>query len=208
MTMTPVIDIHHHGATAPLDAVTSFSVGQPLPQGDGLLSVGVHPWWGSEADIDLQITEIERIATFNPRVVAIGEAGIDILTSLPLTTQTELFSRQIELSERLHKPLIIHSVRAAHMILALRKRLRPVQPWAIHGFRGNPAQACQLTGQGIYLSFGQRFNPDSILAIPRHLILAETDESPMAITRIIESFPPEITPELIIHNTASFLAIP
>ncbi len=199
-----VIDIHHHGASAPADAVTSFSVGQPVPQGEGLLSVGLHPWHTDKYN-ESAISGLERVIAETPRVVAIGETGLDALRGAPVEIQAEIFRRHVELSERLCMPLIIHSVRTLHLILQLHKELSPRQPWAIHGFRGNPVQAVQLTARGIYLSYGERFNQESLSVTPADLILAETDESSKPITEIIAAFAPFVTVEQIALNTSRFL---
>lgn len=201
----PVLDIHHHGAVALPNAVTSFTPGEPLPAGTGLLSVGIHPWQ-TEGFNEFSLVELERIVTENPRIAAIGEAGLDTLRGAPMEKQQAIFRAHILLSERLRLPLIIHSVHATALILQLHKQLRPVQPWAIHGFRGKPDEAKQLVSHGIHLSFGARFNADTPAAVPPEFILAETDESPMPIEEIIAALAPVADSDLIAANTAAFLA--
>lgn len=198
-----ILDIHHHGASAPENAVTSFSLGEPVPQGNGALSVGIHPWHTENGASAFPM--LEQVIAENPRIVAIGETGLDLLRGATLETQTEIFRRHVELSERLGMPLIIHSVRAIHLILQLHKELSPRQNWAIHGFRGNPTQAQQLTSRGIYLSYGERFYTESLAVTPVDFILAETDESPKSITEIIAALSPFITTETIARNTSHFL---
>ena len=58
-----------------------------------------------------------------------------------IEAQTTLLTFHISISERLSKPLILHIVKAYPEIIALRKSLRPAQPWIIHGFRGKPQLA-------------------------------------------------------------------
>lgn len=199
-----ILDIHHHGTSAPANAVTSFSVGEPVPQGEGLLSVGIHPW-RTENVGEQHLAVLERVIAENPRIVAIGETGLDTLRGAPVEIQAELFRRHVQLSERLRLPLIIHSVRTIHLILQLHKELAPRQLWAIHGFRGNPLQARQLTSRGIYLSYGARFNRESLSVTPPDLILAETDESVKPIADIIAALAPLVTAEQIALNTSRFL---
>lgn len=144
-------------------------------------STGIHPWnTGEEPDWDL----LERVAAM-PHIVAIGECGLDRLRGASPDRQTMIFRRQTELSERLGKPLIIHCVKAWDQLLALKKEIRPQQNWGIHGYRGGPELARQLTSHGIYLSLGERFNPATAAVIPHELLLAETDESHMPISAII-----------------------
>lgn len=179
--MKGIIDIHHHGATR-ADTITSVRLGDALPQGKDPISVGVHPW-DTISDYEPDFDLLEYLAS-QPRVIAIGEAGIDRQRGGDLELQERIFVRQAEISERIGKPMIIHCVRATDMILRLKKRLSPRQEWIIHGFRGNGAAAKQLTGAGISLSFGARFNPEAVAATPSDRLYTETDESEEDITEI------------------------
>ncbi len=78
-------------------------------------------------------------------------------------------------------------MKAHDIILGLHKEIQPRQPWIIHGFRAKPGVAKMLTDKGIYLSFGEKFNTDSIRVTPPELICAETDESTLPIETIISS---------------------
>ena len=62
----------------------------------------------------------------------------------------------------------------------------PSQKWIVHGFRGKPQLAGQLLKAGIDLSFGEKFNPESIQITPIERLFIETDESAMPIERIYE----------------------
>jgi TatD DNase family protein len=66
----------------------------------------------------------------------------------------------------------------------LHKALNPKQSWIIHGFRGKPEMASQLTKAGMFISFGEKFNPESVQAIPVDRILVESDESAMPLAEI------------------------
>ena len=133
-----------------------------------------------DALADIRVTGIAR----HPLVAAIGECGIDRLAPVPLTLQTEAFVRQAEIADGCGKPLIIHAVRATADILALHRRLRPATVWIIHGFRGKPEAAAQLTRRGIHLSLGARFNPATARSIDPAMLLIETDESPVGIDAV------------------------
>ncbi len=125
-------------------------------------------------NIEETMSMLDNIATRND-VAAIGETGIDRLRGASEEIQTHIFIHHIKLAEHTGKPLIIHCVKALDIILRLHKEHRPSSPWIIHGFRGNAETARQITSRGIYLSLGEKFNPDAILNIPPHLLLAETD---------------------------------
>ena len=69
-------------------------------------SVGVHP---QDAAQEIDREEIRRLAS-HPRVVAIGETGLDFFRDFaPRDKQYEWFEWQIALAREIKKPLIIHS---------------------------------------------------------------------------------------------------
>ena len=173
--MNRIVDIHHHGAPEE-GAVTQVRLGDPLPGGDFPLSVGVHPWDTADDDCEPDFELLEYLASL-PRVYAIGEAGIDRLRGADLERQERIFIRQAEIAECAGKPLVIHCVRAADVILRLKKMLNPTVEWIIHGFRGNGRAARQLLDAGLSLSFGAHFNPDAVAVTPAGRLYTETDES-------------------------------
>lgn len=147
-------------------------------------SAGIHPWNTATPVSEETWQWLETMAEDN-RVVAIGECGVDLSKGGPLYSQLLVLKRQIAISESVKKPLILHCVKTADIILGLKRDLQPLQPWIIHGFRGKPELMRQLTGKGIFLSFGEKFNPETVMAVPSDRLLAETDESALTITEII-----------------------
>ena len=70
-------------------------------------TVGLHPHDAGALDDDL-LGELEALAGA-PRVVAIGECGLDFYRDLsPRDVQRRAFSAQIELARRLRLPLVVH----------------------------------------------------------------------------------------------------
>ena len=171
-------------------------------------SIGIHPW-----DAGLTLSESDRQlfeeTARREEVVAIGEAGIDLTRKdVPLFRQLNVFKSQIELSELIGKPMVLHDVKAHDLILGLRRDYKPVQNWAIHGFRGKPEVAKMLLDSGCYISFGEKFNPATLQYVPEDRILAETDEAPADIEFIISALSREKGKdlrEIIVGNTARFL---
>ena len=205
--MTLYLDIHtHHPAPQPLGVISSKLEGFS-PFQNQLYSIGIHPW-----DSDKNVTadewdKFEHLATL-PCVAAIGECGIDKLKGGPLFKQLLVFDRQIKLSEKLGKPLIIHDVKAHDVIVGLKKDINPKQKWLVHGFRGKPSVAKMLTDAGIYLSFGEKFNPETPITVPENMILAETDDSLLSINEIIENLSSNLgkeMKEIFERNTREFL---
>jgi TatD DNase family protein len=75
-------------------------------------AVGIHPHEAADAD-EAALAEIERLAG-GPRVVAIGETGLDFFRNLaPREAQERALRSQLELARRTRKPVLIHC-RDAH----------------------------------------------------------------------------------------------
>ena len=181
-----ILDIHtHHLKENVSQYIYSCIPSAFYPQKGGYYSVGIHPWYiNSETRNEYEY--LKKIGS-HPQIIAIGEAGLDKTISIDLSFQQEIFKLQIELSETLGKPLIIHSVKTSNEIIQLKKELRPKSPWIIHGFRGKKELAEQYTAQDIYLSFGEKYQKDALNSIPLDHLLLETDESDKEILRIYES---------------------
>ena len=205
--MTRCLDIHtHHPAPQPL-AVINANRQDFSPLENQLYSVGIHPWdtFTSPTEDDWQ--KFETLCRL-PEVVAIGECGFDTIKGGHFFRQVLIFKRQMEISEKIGKPLIIHDVRAHDSVVGYRREYNPSQNWVVHGFRGKPTVAKMLTDAGIYLSFGEYFNADTLVEMPTEMILAETDESPRTIQQIIASLSASIgydITERIAMNTSNFL---
>lgn len=128
----------------------------------------------------------------HPRMVAVGEAGLDKSIEAPLQVQQTFFDMQAHLAERHQKPMIIHCVRAFQEIVAFRKIHQNAPPWIIHGFTGSQQLARQLTDEGFYLSFGSSLikghqkTLESLRSIDSGRIFLETDDQPIAIQQVYE----------------------
>lgn len=144
---------------------------------DQRLMVGLHPWNTADADM-FDTFDVMSAAITDPRVVAIGEVGIDPLHGAPIERQEEILRYQLQVANEARLPVMFHIVRRYDILVRLYKEFRPVASWAVHGFRSTPEVANQLADLGIYMSIGLKFNPDTVKAIPRNLMLLETDELP------------------------------
>ena len=204
-----LIDIHsHHSLPYPEGMVSLPATRLPAPDlwPGQLYSVGIHPWDVKASGVSPEFREKLEEAACRPDVVAIGECGLDPAHpgAAPMFAQMLALRLQIELSEKVGKPLILHCVKCWNEIIGLRKDLQACQPWVVHGFRGKPEILQSLLRAGIRVSFGERFNPESLKAIPAEFLLAETDASPLPIGEILalqSAVRPEITPALLERNT-------
>ena len=148
----------------------------------GLFSTGIHPW---QSDMPTD-NWLEKLQTYcaDPRIVLVGECGLDKNSALSIQLQTAIFEKHILLSEKFSKPLIIHCVGCFNELIALRNKHNPSQKWIIHGFRGKPALAVQILRTGCDISFGEKFNPESVRLVPADRLYIETDESTLPIADI------------------------
>ena len=146
-------------------------------------SLGIHPWKINSQLLSENLRYIEENALFAP-VKAIGECGLDKLCETPPELQIKAFQSQIIISEKVKKPLIIHCVKAFDDLIALKKEINPIQAWIIHGFRGKPELMYQLVNQGFYLSFGYRFNEETVRQMPLDKLFLETDDENISIEQI------------------------
>lgn len=155
-----------------------------LEQEKGLFSIGLHPWYADTFSAEL-FKKLEIYAA-DKRCVAIGECGLDKNSKVGFAHQVFVFNKQIRLSDKLQKPIIIHCVKSYDILFDLKKALRPKQLWIIHGFRGKPELAKQALKLGIALSFGERYNEESVRVTPLDKLFIETDESKLPIEEIYQ----------------------
>ncbi len=137
-------------------------------------SVGLHPNEEEQSDM----SQYEVLAQ-DPKVVAIGECGLDYFRSSK-EGQKERLMAQIELAERVGKALVIHCRDAHDDMIAILSAHTPTVPVIIHFFTGSGELAEKYLDLGCYLSFPGPITytdmyDDSIRACPLEKMLVETD---------------------------------
>jgi len=183
-------DIHtHHTITKPnVIAIRNISIAEADAMihlnENGWFSIGIHPW-NADSYQTSEVFLLENLAK-NDRIKFIGECGLDKNSKAGLELQLFFLIKQIEISEQLQKPLIIHCVGYYNELFDLKKRHNPTVRWIIHGFRGKPQLAEQALKEGFDLSFGERFNEQSVRITPLENLFVETDESLLSIEQIYE----------------------
>jgi TatD DNase family protein len=145
-------------------------------------AVGIHPHEAADAD-EAALTEIERLASA-PRVVAIGETGLDFFRDRsPREAQTRAFTAQVALARRLGKPVLVHCRDAHAETLALLAADGPLERGGImHCFSGDVALARRCIELGLLVSLAGPVTypkpgalPDVARAIPADRLVVETD---------------------------------
>ena len=143
-------------------------------------AVGIHP----ENCGDFEPGMIDRLRQMakNPRVVAIGEIGLDYYwaENPPKERQMELFRQQVLLAKELGLPVIIHDREAHADTLALLRELHPAG--VLHCFSGSVEMAKEVAALGMYLGFtgaitfkNARKAPQAAAVVPDDRLLIETD---------------------------------
>lgn len=153
-------------------------------ESSGWCSLGIHPWFIPE--------NWENVLTsllINKNVVAIGECGLDRVCKTDWQLQLDVFRYQIELAERLKKPLIIHCVKAYTECEHLLRYVKV--PVIFHGFNRKKVILEQLLkNEHFYISFGERvFLPslkNTLESCPLNRLFIETDDSQVDIELIYQ----------------------
>src|SRR3990172_6461814 len=145
-------------------------------------SVGVHPHDAASAD-EAVFKTLEELAR-RPKVVAIGETGLDYYRNLsPRDVQAKVFRRQLTLARVVGKPVIIHC-REAHddLLKILREERAHEIGGVMHCFSGHVQFAEASLELGFYISIAgpvtypnARKLPEVIKAVPVEWLVIETD---------------------------------
>ncbi len=141
--------------------------------------IGIHPIDIAEYDEEVE-KELELLGK-NPKVVAIGEIGLDYhWMTEPKEVQQERFKKQLELAERLNKPVVIHTRDAMEDTVNILKDY-PNITGVIHCYPGSLETAKQLVDR-FYLGIGGTLTfknskkaVEVVKDIPLDRIVIETD---------------------------------
>ncbi len=170
-------------------------------------TVGLHPH-------DARLLRPATIDFFDslaadPRVVAIGETGLDYhYMHSPPAAQREVFRLHLELSARVGLPTVIHC-REAYPELAeiLAERAgQPHPPWLVHCFSGDAADLEALMRLDCWFSLGgtvtfRNFGSQELVRrIPADRLLLETDAPYLAPVPLRGR---RNEPALIVHTAAA-----
>jgi TatD DNase family protein len=148
-----------------------------------LCSVGTHPHHAHE-ELDIPVEEIVALAR-HPKVVAIGEAGLDYFyDKSPREAQARGFRNHIAAARTTQLPLVIHTRDADADTAAILagEMTRGAFPALLHCFTGGAELARQALDLGLYISFSGivTFKKSDALReiarmVPLERMLVETD---------------------------------
>jgi len=144
-------------------------------------AVGIHPTEAAAAGAD-DLVEIARLAE-HPKVVAIGESGMDLYWDTSTEAiQEQFFIRQIELAVEHDLPIVIHNRNAGAAVLRALDNVPhlPVRG-VFHCFSEDTDYAREVLRRGFHVSFTGNLTykkstlPEVAAMVPLNRLLLETD---------------------------------
>lgn len=157
----------------------------------GYYSVGFHPYNVGKVDEQNTLDKVS-IATKNPKVLAIGEIGLDKSIEAPMEKQSRVFEAQLDIAEQAQLPVILHVVRAFNEVIEIKKTRKPSVPMIIHGYNGSHQMADALVRAGFLISFGEAICGEhskiieALLSVPLENMFLETDEGDLDIREVYQ----------------------
>lgn len=146
-------------------------------------AVGIHPHEASHFDPERDGPQLERLAR-QPRVVAIGEIGLDFYYDhSPRTRQIEVLEWMLDLARRLGLPVILHNRESsAEMLEILSRQPRRERPGVFHSFTESAEYGGKAIDLGYRISFSGMITFRSAenirraaVGLPLASMLVETD---------------------------------
>ncbi len=153
------------------------------------VAVGIHPesliekyastTYKYKGDWRSELADIEKLLN-NPKVVAVGECGLDYHWPVPKKEQEEMFVAHLELAKKHNKPVLMHDREAHAKMYEILKEYKPFG--ILHCYSGSEQDAQWIVKQGIYIGVGGvvTFNnakklQECVAALPLESMVIETD---------------------------------
>lgn len=149
--------------------------------------IGMYPEYASEYDDQFEVFLDSNLD--NPKVVAVGEIGLDFHTEgFDALAQQRVFTRQIQLAGKHNLPLSIHTREAFEKTLdTLKQNKQYLHGGVIHCFSGSPEVAREFIKLGFKLGIGgvctfknAKKVVDTIKDVDPQYLLLETDSPYLA----------------------------
>lgn len=113
--------------------------------------VGIHPH--NAKTISTSVLDSLRELAHTPKVVAIGEIGLDYYRDLsPRQRQKEAFEQQIRLAKELQLPIIVHDREAHYDVLEVLRKFGKDVKGILHCFSGDLSMAEEVIELGYLIS--------------------------------------------------------
>jgi TatD DNase family protein len=146
---------------------------------------GIHPQESGRC----QKSHLEelRLLMEQPKVIALGEVGLDRQAASPWQVQEEVFIQMVRLALETDKPLLIHARQGTERILEILQKEAAGRVGGIfHAYSGSLETACRIIDMGFVLGVGgvvtfptARRLPQVVREIPAEALVLETDAPDM-----------------------------
>ncbi|MFT3803282.1 MAG: TatD family hydrolase [Burkholderiaceae bacterium] len=175
----------------PAVAVDNFDhVRQLAHQVDGAYALGIHPLFVERSTPDdlVALRRLVEQSIGDPRLVAIGEIGLDhFVPDADRERQMLFYREQLKIARDHDLSVLLHVRRAQDPVLAQLRRFG-VRQGIAHAFNGSRQQADAYLGQGLALGFGGAMTFARALQIRR--LAAELPDD----AHVLETDAPDIAP--------------
>lgn len=148
-------------------------------------TAGIHPHEARNATPEV-LAAVEMQAA-EPDVVAVGETGLDYhYDHSPRDAQREAFRAQLEIAERVGKPLVVHTRECDEDATAIVRERGARVRGVLHCFTGGAELLRAALAAGWYVSFAGIItftsyrDAEPVRAVPEDRILVETDSPYLA----------------------------
>ncbi|MBC7662799.1 MAG: TatD family hydrolase, partial [Caulobacter sp.] len=185
----------------PAVGVFNFDTVRTLAHAHGLAyALGIHPLCvGDAADDDLdRLEQALRDHRDDPRLVAVGEIGVDLFVPglIAIRPRQEHFYReQLKMARRAGLPVLVHVRRSSDAVLAGLRRIE-VPGGIAHAFNGSDQQAGHFVERGFRLGFG-----GSVTFETAHQIRRVAVAVPVSVP-VLETDSPDIPPRWLYRTAA------
>jgi TatD DNase family protein len=171
-----------HSCVEPSEFPAIQALAQQFPE--LYFAVGLHPLDANQWQPDAA-EQICRLAQSDPKVVAIGETGLDFFKADNQAQQEQAFWAHLQIAQQLQLPVIIHcrdaAVAMSELLHLFWQTHGPVKG-VMHCWGGSPAETQWFLDLGLYVSFSGTVtfkNASQIHAsaviVPSDRLLVETD---------------------------------
>ncbi len=188
----------------PAVVASNFDTVRALAHAHGLVyALGIHPLAVHEATEEhlalLQQALLQH--RDDPRLVAVGEIGLDHLPGLDLQRQRQFYLAQLKLARDAGLPVLLHVRRSADALLQGLRRIS-VPGGIAHAFNGSAVQAQQFVELGFALGFG------GTLTFERALQIRKLAATVPAAALVLETDAPDIPPHWLYRTAGQRQAAP
>ncbi len=180
MMVIPAVEVAAFGAVAQLAQRYGYAY-----------ALGIHPLYTPQASDDdiARLREALGAAADDPRLVAVGEIGLDYaVEGVDRERQEWFYAQQLKLAREHRLPVILHVRRSADGLLKYLNRHEVIGGIA-HAFNGSEDQALRMIARGLRLGYGGAMTYDGSLRI-RQLAATLPDDA-----WVLETDAPDIPPQ-------------